>query len=323
MSTPENTRPASAPNDASEEARHPDAASSAEGTVVVGVDGSPASEGAVAYAAHTAASRGIPLTVVSTYSIPAALFAEGMVPPQQVYEDLERECHPTVDKAVERARSVAPDLEVRTAILEGNPAHVLIELSRTARLLVLGSRGLGGIKGMVLGSVSAAVASHGYCPIVVTREDTCEPSRTEPVVVGVDGSDISTKATAWAFAEASARGVGLVCVHTWMDPQVQAAAAGISLTSDDWERLESEQESLLAERLAGFAGEYPDVAVTRVVTRDRAVRALVEQSEKAQLVVVGSHGRGGFRGMVLGSTSRALLQASPCPVMVVRPECHD
>ena len=100
------------------------------------------------------------------------------------------------------------------------------------------------------------------------------------------------------------------------------ASAGIALTEDDWSQLEEQQNQTLAERLAGFASRYPDVSVTRHVTRDRAVRALVEQSQGAQLVVVGSHGRGGFAGMVLGSTSRALLQAAPCPVMVVRPEAH-
>lgn len=293
-----------------------------ENTVVVGVDGSAASIGAVAYAANTAATRGIPLLLVTSYTMPAAMFAEGMIPPQPVYDELERECQPIIEKARATAAEVAPDIEVSHAVVEGNPAQVLIDYSRKAKLIVLGSRGLGGIKGMVLGSVSAAVASHAFCPIVVTREDTDDPGRSGPVVVGIDGSEISAKATEWAFAEASARATPLIAVHTWMDPQVQAAAAGISLTEDDWKQLEDQQLQTLSERLAGFSDRYPDVEVQRFVTRDRAVRALVEQATNAQLVVVGSHGRGGFAGMVLGSTSRALLQAAPCPVMVVRPESH-
>lgn len=293
-----------------------------DNSVVVGVDGSAASLGAVAYAANTASQRGLPLVVVTTYSMPAALFAEGMAPPQLVYDELEKECLPIVEKAVSAAHTVAPDLEVSHAIVQGNPSQVLIDCSDTAKVIVLGSRGLGGIKGMVLGSVSASVASHANCPVVVTREDTDDLERSGPVVVGVDGSEISTKATEWAFTEASARGTTLVAVHTWMDPQIQAAAAGIALTAEDWEQLEEQQLQTLAERLAGFSTLYPDVKVERVVTRDRAVRALVEHAEGAQLVVVGSHGRGGFTGMVLGSTSRALLQASPCPVMVVRPQAR-
>lgn len=295
---------------------------SLENTVVVGVDGSAASTGAVAYAAHTAATRRIPLLLVTTYTMPAAMFAEGMLPPQPVYDELERECLPILEDARATALKVAPEIEVSHAIIEGNPSQALIDYSRKAKLIVLGSRGLGGIKGMVLGSVSAAVASHAFSPVVVTREDTDDIDRTGPVVVGIDGSEISAKATEWAFAEASARNTPLIAVHTWMDPQVQAAAAGISLTEEDWKQLEDQQLQTLSERLAGFADRYPDVTVERFVTRDRAVRALVEQSENAQLVVVGSHGRGGFAGMVLGSTSRALLQASPCPVMVVRPEAH-
>ena len=296
---------------------------SLENTVVVGVDGSAASTGAVAYAANTAATRGIPLLLVTSYTMPAAMFAEGMVPPQPVYDELERECHPIIESARATAQKIAPEIQIGHAVVEGNPAQVLIDYSRKAKLIVLGSRGLGGIKGMVLGSVSAAVASHAFCPVVVTRTDTDQPDSTGPVVVGIDGSEISARATDWAFAEASARGAELIAVHTWMDPQVQAAAAGIALTDDDWSQLEEQQHQTLAERLAGFADRVPDVNVTRYVTRDRAVRALVEQSEGAQLVVVGSHGRGGFAGMVLGSTSRALLQAAPCPVMVVRPEAHE
>lgn len=296
---------------------------SLENSVVVGIDGSAASTGAVAYAANTAATRRVPLVLVTSYTMPAAMFAEGMVPPQPVYDELEKECQPIVEQARATALKAAPDIEVSHAIVEGNPSQVLIDYSRKAKMIVLGSRGLGGIKGMVLGSVSASVASHAFCPVVVTREDTDDLDRSGPVVVGVDGSEVSTKATAWAFAEASARDATLIAVHTWMDPQVQAAAAGIALTDEDWKQLEEQQLEVLSERLAGFSDRYPDVRIERVVTRDRAVRALVEQAEKAQLVVVGSHGRGGFTGMVLGSTSRALLQASPCPVMVVRPESHS
>lgn len=294
-----------------------------ENTVVVGVDGSEASYGAVAYAAHTAASRNVPLLIISSYSIPASLFAEGMVPPKPVYDELEAECGPIVERGVETARRVAPEITVDSAIIEGNPAQILIEYSKKAKIIVVGSRGLGGIKGMVLGSVSASVASHSFSPVVVTRTDTDDPKVGGPVVVGIDGSETSAKATEWAFSEASFRNTNLVALHTWMDPQVQAAAAGIALSEDDWQQLETQQHGTLSERLAGFSSRYPDVDVERVVTRDRAVRALVEQSQDAQLVVVGSHGRGGFAGMVLGSTSRALLQAAPCPVMVVRPQIHD
>jgi len=157
---------------------------------------------------------------------------------------------------------------------------------------------------------------------VVVREDNTvdESTKYGPVVIGVDGSDVSQKATEIAFAEAHARGAELVAVHTWMDMQVQASLAGLSAAQQQWEEVEREQIDMLAERLAPMTEKYPDVQVRKVITRDRPVRALVENSEGAQLLVVGSHGRGGFKGMLLGSTSRALLQSAPCPMMVVRPE---
>jgi len=105
-----------------------------------------------------------------------------------------------------------------------------------------------------------------------------------------------------------------------MDMQVQASLAGLSAAQQQWEVVEREQIDMLTERLAPMVEKYPNVEVRKVITRDRPVRALVENSEGAQLLVVGSHGRGGFKGMLLGSTSRALLQSAPCPMMVVRPE---
>ena len=175
---------------------------------------------------------------------------------------------------------------------------------------------------MVMGSVSAAVVSHAHCPVVVVRENNnvTEATKYGPVVVGVDGSDVSQQATEVAFEEASARGADLVAVHTWMDMQAQSSLAGLSAAQTQWEEIEQQQADLLSERLEPLMEQYPDVPVKKVITRDRPVRALAEQAEGAQLLVTGSHGRGGFRGMLIGSTSRALLQSAPCPMMVVRPD---
>lgn len=290
--------------------------------IVCAVDGSEASKTATKWAANTAVKRGIPLRLVSSYSMPQFLYAEGMVPPQELYEDLEAETLEKIEEAKKVAIDFVPEVDVSHQIEEGSPIDMLLDLSEQCTMIVMGSRGLGGLSGMVMGSVSAAVVSHASCPVVVVREDNdvTEETKYGPVVVGVDGSGVSQKAIENAFKEADARGAELIAVHTWMDMQVQASLAGLSAAQQQWQVVEEEQNALLGHRLAGWADRYPDVEVTKIVTRDRPVRALADASEGAQLLVVGSHGRGGFKGMLLGSTSRALLQAAPCPMMVVRPE---
>lgn len=290
--------------------------------IVCAVDGSEASKTATKWAANTAVKRGIPLRLVSSYSMPQFLYAEGMVPPQELYEDLEAETLEKIEEAKKVALDFVPGVDVSHQIEEGSPIDMLLDLSEQCTMIVMGSRGLGGLSGMVMGSVSAAVVSHASCPVVVVREDNdvTEDTKYGPIVVGVDGSGVSQKAIENAFKEADARGAELIAVHTWMDMQVQASLAGLSAAQQQWQVVEEEQNALLGHRLAGWSERYPDVKVTKIVTRDRPVRALADASEGAQLLVVGSHGRGGFKGMLLGSTSRALLQAAPCPMMVVRPE---
>ena len=267
----------------------------AENTVVVAVDGSDAAKNAVRWAANTASKRGVPLRIASSYTMPQFLYAEGMVPPQELFDELQAETMSIVEEAKKIAEEVNPDLKIAYTIAEGTPIDMLLELSETNKMIVMGSRGLGGLSGMVMGSVSAAVVSHAHCPVVVVREDNhlTEENKYGPVVVGVDGSDVSQ--------------------------QAQASLAGLAAAQQEWKVVEEEQTQLLQERLAPLLEQYPNVDVDMVITRDRPIRALVDAAKHAQLLVVGSHGRGGFRGMLLGSTSRALLQQAPCPMVVVRP----
>ena len=291
-----------------------------EDIVVVAVDGSPASDNAVRWAANTAMKRNIPLRLAASYSMPQFLYAEGMVPPSEVFDEMQRETLQTVDRAREIALEVAPDLRIGHAVAEGSPIDMLLEMSRDCTMVVMGSRGLSGLSGMVLGSVSGAVVSHASCPVVVVREDNAvtEANKYGPVVVGVDGSEVSRRATEVAFEEAAARGAELVAVHTWVDTQIQGPGAGYAVSEDHWNAVQAEKDELLGTYLGELSEKYPDVVVKKTITRDRPVRALASAAEGAQLLVTGSHGRGGFKGMLLGSTSRALLQQAPCPMMVVR-----
>ena len=151
--------------------------------------------------------------------------------------------------------------------------------------------------------------------MVVVRGSVPAPPEG-PVVVGVDGSPTSEAAVGFAYEAAATRGVPLVAVHTWWDLMVDPTFAPLL----DWDALEADEREVLAERLAGWGEKYPDVHVQRLVMHDRPARALLAQAAGAQLVVVGTRGRGGVAGLLLGSVSHALLHHAPCPVAVVRPD---
>jgi nucleotide-binding universal stress UspA family protein len=194
----------------------------------------------------------------------------------------------------------------------------LAEESRGASLVALGSRGLGGFTGLVVGSTSVGLVARAHCPVVVLRGEHDQQPSAGPVVVGVDGTPTGEAAIAFAFEQASARGAELVAVHAWNEPVIEAAfAANVAL---DPESMQQDAEALVAERLAGWQEKYPDVVVTRDIVRDRPTSVLLRHAAHAQLMVVGTRGLGGFRGLLLGSTSQHLLHHAPCPVAVVRAE---
>jgi nucleotide-binding universal stress UspA family protein len=196
------------------------------------------------------------------------------------------------------------------------PVPTLVEMSEEADMVVVGCSGRGVVSRLVLGSVSSGVVRHAKCPVAVIRdEDPLMPHPLQaPVLVGIDGSPASELATAIAFDEASRRGVELMALHAWSDAEV------LEIPGFDWSAVKSEAERILAERLAGWQERYPDVTVHRLVVCDRPARQLVDQSESAQLVVVGSHGRGGVTNVLLGSVSNAVVHSIRMPVIVARPQ---
>jgi nucleotide-binding universal stress UspA family protein len=210
---------------------------------------------------------------------------------------------------------------VETDLYAGVPADVLITESRIARLVVLGSRGTGGFAALLVGSVAVALSAHGYCPVVVihTPAEDDEPPAAGPVVVGDDGSELSDAALTFAFEAAAARGVPLVAVHTWLDVNM---AGTWTLLPDtiDWDWLQAQEQKRLTERIALWKDKYPQVHVRPIVVRDSPAHALLDHAAGAQLVVVGSRGRGVFAGLGLGSVSQTLLHHAECPVAVARTE---
>lgn len=288
--------------------------SSASG-ILVGVDGSPSSVAAVDWAAHAAALHNLPLTLVHVLASPVVMtFPETPMPPGYTEWQREQGEHHLRDAVKVAEAAGAP--RVVAEIVVGSTVPMLVDLSRGSARLVVGSRGHGLLRRRLLGSVSSSLVRHAHCPVAVVHEGQPEDHPSPgpaPVVVGIDGSAVSEAATGLAFEEASLRGAELVAVYAWHDTGL------LDFPGIDTAAMESDGELVLAERLAGWRERYPDVTVRRVVVGDRPADQLIEQSRQAQLVVVGSHGRGGFTGMLLGSVSQAVVQAAHAPVIVVRP----
>jgi nucleotide-binding universal stress UspA family protein len=288
------------------------------GPVLVGADGSETALDAVRWAAEEAALRHAPLRLLTvTPALQPGLWADPWLG-----ESYRRAAAETAraenEAALEVARAAAPGVGCAGEWIVGRPAAVLAEESRLARLTVVGSRGRGGFAGLLLGSVALGLAAEAGSPLVVVRGSGSRPSAPDgggrPVVVGVDGSPRSEAAVAVAFEEADLRSAPLVAVHTYLDEVVYPPLT----VEADWERLETEERAMLAERLAGWSGKYPDVRVRGVVRRERAAGVLVEESRYAQLVVVGTRGHGHVTGPLVGSVSQALLRHAACPVLVAR-----
>ena len=194
---------------------------------------------------------------------------------------------------------------VRTEVLHSNVVPALVNASKELQMVVVGSRGMGAIGRTLLGSVSSGLVHHARGPVTVVHADEAQaPDRTSPVLLGIDGSPASEAATALAFDEASRRGVELVALHAWSDVGV------FPVLGMYWQQYEDEGHEVLGERLAGWQEQYPDVTVRRRIVCDQPARWLIDESEHAQLVVVGSRGRGGFRGKLLGSVGSAVAQAA-------------
>ncbi len=283
--------------------------------VVVAVDGSETAAAAALWAAGEAARRNTALFVFTAYGFEDAAFGGKVYPPsdwlkikEAAADDMLRETRGTLEAAV-------PGLEITTEASDRGPVPALLEVSERARMLVTGEP-VGAIEGLFSGSPDIDLAARAHCPVVVVRGDELPDG---PVVVGVDGSPLSEAAIAWAFEEASLRNAPLLALHAWHDGDTDGLFTEGNVHFQG-EAVEDADRRLLAQRLAGWQERYPDVKVDRVVEHDKPRHRLLAASRTAQLVVVGSRGRGGFTGLVLGSTSQALLHHAGCPVMVVRSE---
>ncbi|WP_406369468.1 universal stress protein [Streptomyces sp. NBC_00647] len=285
--------------------------------VVVGVDGSPSSLDAVQVAAAEAGARGVGLRLVHAFVWPSVHLPPGGPPWNPAMARVRESVDGTLIEAEERARRAVPQVSVVREVAVGEPLMVLEIESRTASLVVVGSRGLSAFGSLLLGSTAVHLAAHGRCPVLVVRG---RPDPSGPVLLAVDGSPAGEGAVEFAFAEASLRGVDLVALHVWNARSERAhEGPGDPLNAvADIEGLRQDEQRLLDGIVTPWQERHPRLAVERRLMRSGVRPALIEASRDAQLVVVGARGRGGFTGLLLGSVSQALLHHAQCPVAVVR-----
>ncbi|MBU8811367.1 universal stress protein [Mycolicibacterium goodii] len=281
--------------------------------MVVAVDGSAESDAAVRWAAREASLRKMPVTLMHVVE---PIVVNWPIPPVQgsITEWQETNARNVIEHARDMIAVADADPDgIRHEIRYAGIVAELVDVSKSATMMVVGSRGLGALGGALLGSVSSGIVHHAHCPVAVIHGNQVRPpDPRSPVLIGIDGSPSSEDATAFAFDEASRRRVDLIALHAWSDVGV------FSALGMDWHEYEDQGRELLGERLAGWRERYPDVRVTRQIVCDQPARWLIDGSRHAQLVVVGSHGRGGFAGMRLGSVGSKVARAAYAPVVVVR-----
>ncbi|WP_431676540.1 universal stress protein [Kitasatospora sp. KL5] len=267
--------------------------------VLVGVDGSEASLAAVTAAVREARLRGCGLRIVHAFIWPLMHVSVGPPKVGPAEGGLQHQAEGILEDAQRRARTLDPEMDVAGEIVTGEALGVLVGRARDACLVVVGSRGLGRFGALLIGSVAVHLAAHAACPVLITRG---RPDPTGDVLVAVDGSERGAEAVEFAFAEASVRRAGLTALHAWHARTDRA----------------DQEERVLAEALAGRRERYPEVEVRTRLVEQHTRPALLGASKEAQLLVVGARGRGGFAGLLLGSTSQAVIQHAHCPVAVVR-----
>jgi nucleotide-binding universal stress UspA family protein len=286
--------------------------------VVVGADGSDDSFLAVEWAAAEALSRRRRLRVVNAFIWPLMGVPYAGSPPEEIYGHVRDEARATVAEATARARAAAPGVEVSGRLVDGPAQPALIAESSRANLLVVGNQGLGAFSSMMAGSVSVAVAARAACPVVIVRPPHAGTGSSQGrVVVGVDGSPAAERALEFALDEASRRHVGVTAVRGWLAPPSIAPTRTLGLVQQA-EEIDEIETRLVAEMVAVWSEKYPDVDVAQKVVHASAAHAMVDESLGAELLVVGSRGRGGFTGLLLGSVSQAAIHRAACTVAVVR-----
>ncbi|MBB6627033.1 universal stress protein [Nocardioides sp. KIGAM211] len=290
------------------------------GTIVVGVDGSDGSLRALTWATAQALLEHRALTLVHGLGPAGTAWAGQVGLDHRVLLDaLRQDGTAILDAAREHVRTKAPDVEVHEVLHISDPREVLLEMSREAGMVVLGSRGRGTLRSLLLGSVSVSVTKHAHCPVVVLRPAERGTVRNG-VLVGVDGTARSREVLEFAYRIAAARDLPLTVLHSYWYGAVLVEGIPQGLTSES--ELE-EQRLLLAETVAGMAEKFPEVRARAELAHGLADDCLVRASARMDLVVVGAHAGGVRTQLTRGSVASSVVEHARTTVAVVPSRSDD
>ena len=287
------------------------------GTVVVGVDGSKSAEQALDWAIEEAALEHRPLTLVHALgplgTSGTAWLDQAGVNQRDILDAMRSDGQALLDAARDRALGKAPQLVVHEVLRLVDPREALLDLSHDAAMIVLGSRGRGPVRSLVLGSVSVGVSRHASCPVVILRPHHVGVVR-RGVLVGADGTERSRATLEFAYRQASLRRLPLTVIHCFWD--AHGSTTGAHVIPDQAEGYD-DQRLLLAESVSGMTEKFPDVHVHTELARGLADDCLVRASGQMDMVVVGFHHAGAVSGIVYGSVASTVLEHASCVVAVV------
>ncbi|MGW1953162.1 universal stress protein [Streptomyces sp. NPDC001920] len=283
--------------------------------VVVGVDGSEPSLRAVDWAVDEAARHALALRLV--YASLWERYEQGEPyggprgPSEQVTADT------VVTRAAERARRRDPGVQVSVHVVPDEPVNALLNEAPHAFAVVTGSRGRGGLSGLLLGSVGLTVAARAHGPVIVVRGDRAGLEGIhERILLGAADPAVAGEATRFAFREAETRRCTLDVVRAWRAP-AHRSADHVLLTGEPAHHQEEQASALLDAVLHDAGADHPGVRVRRATAEGPAHRVLLHRSAAADLVVIGARRRSGHFGLQLGRVGHTLLHHADCPVAVV------
>jgi nucleotide-binding universal stress UspA family protein len=284
------------------------------GRIVVGVDESVGAAAALRWAVREAGARKSSLTAVLAWDfLDQHTVAGPAFDPEYGAVDAAQALHSFVVSALGEGRAMTIEQKVVCDL----PAAALIEESDGADLLVVGARGMGRVKQLLVGSVSQQCLHHATCPVAVVRDrENRATTGVNRIVVGIDGSETARRALEWAVQEARIHQASVECVHAWTSQYVD----GYPLVGGfDSASVQSAARATLDAAVESVDTDGLSAPVIRTLAFGSGAEGILTAAEDADLVVVGSRGRGGFRGLLLGSVSHQTVHHATCPVVVLPP----